>query len=1846
MKKIKLITALLATAAFGAVLAKNSARPDFAFPAQVVKTSESTLADALRSGDSKAAVRALIDYTLARNEISTYYMSADIARVDSIAAAETDVATRSLLRLLEADMYTGVYTAERWKFDRREVPAEPLPDDCFEWSGDQFRNRIITLLSEATAAPEQLIRIPVTDWSDVITISTDSRLLYPTLFDFIAWRAIDIYKHIDNTSYEVPARFQTPDRYLEPLPAMGSFSEPDRKIHELYRELVRLHTDNPAPRILAEVAAARFMTKYSSEPLTRLLLDIYHQNESSPWCGLSLESVSLPADTLYPILTEFISKYPDYVNINAIKNTLSRITTPDVRISYPEIIPPGRPVNIKLSVNNARDIAVTFKHTKSGKTVISSLHLDQPIPYKSDTLITVTLPLPGQYTVTSTLDGKASDDRYPSKLRASSFDAMNFTFGSECFIYAVDPLTGAPVEGVTVEKRDNNDSEYSNIGTTGAEGDISYRRLPKQWNRNSLRLTNGTDTTFFRFNTYAYSTDKPTVKAQLFTDLGLYHLGDTLRWALVAFNDSSVVGRRSVAPGKDFIVTIYNSNAQVVQTKSVTTDYSGRAVGSCVLPTEGLSGNYTIKASNSSGRNFYTSVTVNDYKLPTFTVEPGDIRKSLNPDSLVTVSFIAKTYSGFPIAGASVELQLGQSQFNSWRWGGYANNFWSTSSTTDAEGKVALTIPASIIELAPDNGNFFSVSATVTTPSGETQTAKTAFTTGKPYSISYEIPRSINLDDSKPLTAMAVDANDNKVNLGLRINLLSDKGKIAASIAPGNTLPAKLSAGKYTLEIVPADTTLANTVRQDITLYRNSGKCPFSDLIFPVSQIDAKDGKATLIYGNPYPDANLLLIEMADSVITSRRWIKQDAGMHSIDISVPATTPKVKIIIMTFRDCAYHTTNATVINPDYEQELTIETETFRDKVVPGDKETISLLFKDKDGNPVRAYAMLGMSSSAIQKLAYNSWDIPNMTRPDIRWDANSTESFGNLYNSKTSKMLETVTLPQPSFEFYGLSFSGNRNLIFSTKRSARAMSDTKEEVLEDESLASGSFVDALQGQVAGVAVNYDNCVEEAVACKADDAELNTEITTVETGSNSTPDNFQYRPSEIPLAFFEPTLKSDSDGRLTYTYTVPDANTSWEFQALAYTRAMLTSGITRTVVASRPVMVQSNLPRFLRYGDEACIQASVMNLSDTAVRAVTTVTILDASTMKTLLNETYTDQIAPKGSATVSTDYTVPAGNCQAVIYRVKTSAGTHSDGEQDIIPLLPPTQPVITTTPFFVPADTPLATVSIPATPAGASTTLYLYTNPLWEVVTALPSISDGNLTTSVAAGAQLYKASVGRGLMNAYPTVRKGLAEWLSSDKADSTLVSMLERNDDLKQLSFNATPWVRMAMSDRERLDALALMLDDKNTDKAIRETISALGNFQKADGGFSWSPGCEKASQWATERVLAYVSWLDLLGYRPDNAELNTLINGAIGYLDAIAGKTYDKYGSKADYTDYVFLRSLVSGVKATPLSDRLTRLTVQKILKSWDKKSLKAKAIDAIILSRNGYPTMARKLTASIASFAMSSPEKGMWWDGFDPGEGAGLLKTFELVNPADRKVIDAVAQWLIMSKTVQDWGNSTSTAASVEALIAAIPADQAATAETSVTLNGSALTNDTPQLPGMTVSDISSRLTVDDNSLEISKSTGLPAMGSVISRAVIAMDSIEAHACPSVSVQKRLNLVSGTGVVAADSLQVGDRVRVQLIITATERVDYVTVIDRNAACMEPAQQLSGYRVADGLWFYRETTDTENRMFIEYLFPGTYVIDYEMYITASGRYSSGVATLQSQINPAVDANSSAHRIVVNP
>lgn len=130
------------------------------------------------------------------------------------------------------------------------------------------------------------------------------------------------------------------------------------------------------------------------------------------------------------------------------------------------------------------------------------------------------------------------------------------------------------------------------------------------------------------------------------------------------------------------------------------------------------------------------------------------------------------------------------------------------------------------------------------------------------------------------------------------------------------------------------------------------------------------------------------------------------------------------------------------------------------------------------------------------------------------------------------------------------------------------------------------------------------------------------------------------------------------------------------------------------------------------------------------------------------------------------------------------------------------------------------------------------------------------------------------------------------------------------------------------------------------------------------------------------------------------------------------------------------------------------------------------------------------------------------------------------------------------------------------------------------------------------------------------------------------------ACKELKISKQIVKVEDTpdGTVAiSDSPTVGDRIRVTITLTADMDLEYVTVTDGKAACMQNVNSLSGYELNGGLWLYREVRTESTNLFIPYLPKGTYMITYDCYIDRAGEYSGGIATAQSQYYPLITAHS---------
>jgi uncharacterized protein YfaS (alpha-2-macroglobulin family) len=122
-----------------------------------------------------------------------------------------------------------------------------------------------------------------------------------------------------------------------------------------------------------------------------------------------------------------------------------------------------------------------------------------------------------------------------------------------------------------------------------------------------------------------------------------------------------------------------------------------------------------------------------------------------------------------------------------------------------------------------------------------------------------------------------------------------------------------------------------------------------------------------------------------------------------------------------------------------------------------------------------------------------------------------------------------------------------------------------------------------------------------------------------------------------------------------------------------------------------------------------------------------------------------------------------------------------------------------------------------------------------------------------------------------------------------------------------------------------------------------------------------------------------------------------------------------------------------------------------------------------------------------------------------------------------------------------------------------------------------------------------------------------------------------------AVKRELLTLEGEPVTA---LRVGSRVRSRLTITADRDYDFVQLVDRRAACLEPVSQLSGYRGG----YYVMPRDHSTNYYFDRLPKGKHVVETEYYVDRPGSYETGTCTAQCAYAPEFRATTSSKKLQV--
>lgn len=1336
------------------------------------------------------------------------------------------------------------------------------------------------------------------------------------------------------------------------------------------------------------------------------------------------------------------------------------------------------------------------------------------------------------------------------------------------------------------------------------------------------------------------------VKYQLFTDRAIYRPGQKVHATAVSYIVKK--GLDASVPGKSMELKfiLRDANWKQVAEQKATTDEYGTASVDFELPQGGQTGMYHVSVNNRANSSF----RVEEYKRPTFEITFPKVNEKYTWGDTVVVKASAKTYAGVPVQGAKVEYQVTRRN-QLWWWGaGSAGQLVKTDScVTREDGTFDVEIPLEASLSGKDEADMsdfmriarffnFEVSAIVTDISGESHEGVMSLPLGtKPTILTVNLPKRIEADSLKTVTFAYRNASGMEISSNLKYRI--DKGEWKDAEANAPISMAVLPSGVHEMEAICGQ----DTLQQKFTLFSIKDTHPMeptTEWYYQTAKTFPRDGKPVYVQvGSSENGAHIVYSIIAGNKLLEKgAWELGDSIVTLPFTYKPEYASGVVINYSFVKNGECYTRKISIARPLPEKKLNITWKTFRDRLTPGQKEKWTLQITTPDGKPAKAQLMSVLYDKSLDQLADHTWKMSlgfSQWLPDCYWKSNLKYYEMGLSGTYPTKYYDEKELEVDQFDGKYFSYYAYMQAVELSKLE-RSSGGTVESVRikKDELVKEEGKVMRIRGSKMARVGAFAPSVNKVF-------DVVEEMPQFAGGSGSDAGQFldkvQVRENMNETAFFYPALESDNNGNVAIRFTLPESVTTWKFMGLAHDKEMRNGLLVDEAVAQKTVMVQPNMPRFLREGDKSCIVVKLFNTSDKKVNGNARMQILDAETQKVVWQKTQGYRIDAEGSATISFD--VQGLKEGVYINKVVAAGNGYSDGEQHYLPVLSNRELVVNTLPItlhqkgeqnFDLSKLFLNKEGKQAKGAeDAKVTVEYTNNPSWLMVKALPAISNPTEEDALSLMAAIYANTLSRHIQ---------------------------------KTLNVNA----------KDIDDASGLASASDTLQKKVNKYVALLKKLQNKDGSFSWWKGMSGSRYMTTAVAEMMVRLNAIVGRQSFTA---SMLSGAIDYLRqqtarevkamkedeakaaqkaARNGKAYQATPSEMalHYLYIVAMDGTCVKLKAPALNDM--DYLLGKLKKMTGSLTIYGKAKAAVILALNyDYKTAADYLK-SMEEYSVYREDMGRYYDTRKayyswrnykiPTEVAAIealqaldAQSIAAISSASsaiskQQTIEEMQRWLLMSKRTQVWDTPVNTVDAVYAFMKGNESNWNRKAENAVLkLDGKLLPM--PQ-DSTTLGYVRTEKAGKASTLSISKKSDYTSWGAVYAEFKQPLSEI-ASLESGIKVSRK--------VENQKKAKVGDKIKVIITITADRDYDFVKIVDKRAACLEPVNQLSGYQW--GMECYVSPKDNTTNFYFDRLSKGKHFVEMEYYVDRKGDYQSGSCTAECTYSPEFGGRTEAYKMTVN-
>lgn len=1544
---------------------------------------------------------------------------------------------------------------------------------------------------------------------------------------------------------------------------------------------------------------------------------------------------------------------------------------------------------------------------KHEQVYAKSIMLPQNSDFKTHTTEFILPGLPiGDYVL---LAGTSHDFRVGVDLiTGNAFHRSNLSFSNlnhkgETSILCFDRLTGSPLQGVTVQWfRQSYDrsrgitirSKVSeSISDQNGKAEVPHGNgsfLPVlSWDNDRLDLDNA------YVNSYPWGTrDETTFDISYFLDRALYRPGQNVLFKAILL-EKDQRGRPVIRPNLPVRLSLFDANGQEVSSLDTRSNIYGSVYGSFTLPETGLAGLMSIGVDKSSSRQFFR---VEAYKRPGFKVQFDSISSAFQLSDTIRISGKVVSYSGAPLGNINCTYRVVRlvkypylPYFRRIAWpSAPERDIKNGSITTGSDGSFQLDFVALVddLALAEHSPVFdFRIELSATDVSGETQANQTSITLGAtPFGVQYSGQDLIDISQNNKLVFKAVNAQGRVIDavdgeLTIYHQETGEWRRERYWDDPETTLEDHDSLDQYRpLSVKDSQRHIVRTIRLSkendqmvayldttemmtgsyvvkVGLTDQKGRTEY--LEFPVDIVDPAKGyvptrqllfsslaeeeirpgdTVVVNIGSPVQTMIYYQIERNNS-LSGGQWIKV-TGWEQLKIPVyPGDEGGFFVHLQVAHQNRVEEKSIPMRVPWYEKQLVIQSESIRDLTQPGSMETVKLRVL-QGGSGVESEILVSMFDASLDAIFPHEWNVdfyPVFQSHYQRFSPGYGVSNA-LIHLEVQRPNAGIIEPEliPYLNWFGFPLYGRMMMAEAavSSRAQRMNAPPKQDDAADLAMKKSEGVEESEGEV------------------------------------------KVREDFAENLFFYPNLQTDTTGRISFSYEMNDALTTWRLMVLAHTKALATGYSEYQIVSRKELMVTTNKPRFLRSGDDVVLTSKIDNLTDQDMNVQVYLELKNAVTQEELTmmftdRPTIQELEITAGSASASSwRIRIPNDFHTPVEYTVFARSERHQDAEKGLLPVLTNQTYVTATRAFEIdPGDFTLDLTSLLGqnTGEGGKMTLDVTSNPVWYALKALPYLVEYPYECSEQIYNRFYANALGSRILRENPRLEAVFNQWKDEEK-ESPLAGL----EEVKSAILEETPWVKDALDEKEQTRRIANYFNANNLRYQQRNTLSKLRSRQSADGGFSWFP--DGPSNWYISQYIAdgladMKEWIDL-DYQP---EIDQILHALVPFLDARTNEYYQSISKevKEGRTNwetnhltpilgyYLKFRSQdFESLTGEPL--KVYQYFMSQAAKYWKESPLLTQIHLVEAFSRR---EMDREKSLIVQSFrerkiykeSLGSywKEYGAWyrWWEMPVNVQSRMIELFD--REGDRQIVQEAKRWLLNNKRTNHWSSTIATSEAVKALLHGA---EVMTVTKPVRLTGkseelipdqtdaeTSFLRNTYRIPPSRLDDIST--------IQAHNPNANAAWGAAYYQFFAEIDQIKDDREGPMKIRRELFLeeITPEGVrvkpLSGAELQPGDVVVTSLTVESDRDVDFVQIKDLRPAALEPVEVLSEYDWRGGLGFYRTNTDVSTSFFLDNLPKGTYVFSYRLRVNQRGDFSGGYASIQSMYAPEFAAHSQGVRLKVN-